>query len=166
LAAGIADLEELCNLEPADLAAIPGIGRQRAQTWIDAAGRLIKELDPTPTPVPPCRQRSITAPADWPADIDPGRLQRAAALKVTGGPSTYWVSGGAEEHCVQGPICDCADFAHHPSGWWCKHRLAVRLAHHDRSLQALAARLTDVRPPHSLAGHLADLALGRRWQYA
>lgn len=165
LEAGITDLEELGNREPADLAAMPGIGPKRAQAWIAAAERLIKELDPDPAPVPPARPRAIATPPDWPGDIDPGRLQRAAALHVAGGPGAYWVSGGAEEHCVQGNVCDCADFAQHPAGWWCKHRLAVRLANHDRSLQALAARLTDLRPPPSLAGYLADLALGRRWRH-
>jgi hypothetical protein len=165
LEAGITDLEDLCNQEPSDLAVIPGIGPKRAQTWIEAAERLIKAFEPDTPPVPPCRSRSITPPTDWPSDIDPGRLQRASMLKVDGSPRTYWVSGGAEEHCVQGELCDCADFAQHGSGWWCKHRLAVRLANKDRKLKALADRLANLRPPLSLAGHLADLALGRRWQH-
>lgn len=165
LEAGITDLEDLCNQEPSDLAVIPGIGLKRAKTWIEAAECLIKEFEPDMTPAPPCRSRSIATPTDWPSDIDPGRLQRASTLKVDGGPWTYWVSGGAEEHCVQWDACDCADFAQHEAGWWCKHRLAVRLANKDRKLKALIDRLTDLRPPPSLAGHLADLALGRRWQH-
>jgi helicase len=165
LDAGISDLEDLCNQEPSDLAAIPGIGSKRAQKWIEAAERLIKEFDPDQNPIPPSRPRSIPAPSGWPSDIDPGRLQRAATLKVDSDQRTYWVSGGAEEHFVQGEICDCADFAQHETGWWCKHRLAVRLANNDRQLETLASRLADLRPPPTLAGHLADLALGRRWQH-
>jgi Helix-hairpin-helix domain len=166
LEARITNLEDLCNQEPSDLTAIPGMGPKRATTWIEAAARLIKDFEPDPIPIAPCRARSITAPSDWPSDIDPGRLQRASTLKVDGGPHTYWVTGGAEEHCVAGDACDCADFAQHEPGWWCKHRLAVRLANNERKLKALVARLTDLRPPPSLAGHLADLALGRRWHHA
>jgi helicase len=165
LDAGISDLEDLSSQEPSDLAVIPGIGPKRARAWIEAAERLIKEFEPDTTPILPCRSRSIAAPTDWPRDIEPGRLQRASTLKVDGGPRTYWVSGGAEEHSVQGDACDCADFAQHEAGWWCKHRLAVRLTNKDRTLKALADRLTDLRPPPSLAGHLADLTLGRRWQH-
>jgi hypothetical protein len=166
LEAGITDLEDLCNQEPSELAAIPGIGLKRASTWIEVAERLIKEFDSGPISMPPHRSRSLATPTDWPCDIDPGRLQRAATLTVNGGPKTYWVSGGAEEHIVQGDACDCADFERHYSGWWCKHRLAVRLANKDRKLKTLAARLTDIHAPPSLAGHLADLALGRRWHHA
>lgn len=166
LAAGIQNLEDLYNQEPGNLAAIPGIGRQRAQAWIAAAEGLIKDLDPDRVTLPAQRNRTIAAPADWPHGIDPGRLLRATTLRVTGSGPVHWVSGGAEEHRVQAQVCDCADFAQHGPGWWCKHRLAVRLAGCDRDLQALAARLAELRPPPTLAGHLAELALGRRWQHA
>ena len=165
LESGITDLEDLCNQEAPNLAAIPGIGPKRAHAWIEAAADLVKDFDPYQTPIPPYRSRSIAAPSDWPNDIDPGRLQRATTLKVNSSQHVYWVSGGAEEHCVQEDVCDCADFTQHETGWWCKHRLAVRLANKDRKLMALAARLSDLRPPPTLAGHLADLALGRRWQH-
>lgn len=164
--AGIKDLEDLCNLDSSDLVVIPGIGPKRAQTWIDAAEILIKDFEPVTSPMPDCRSRSIAAPSGWPIEIDPGRLKRASLLKVEGGPKIYWVSGGAEEHCVQDDVCDCADFAPHVSGWWCKHRLAVRLANNDHKLKALTARLINLLPPPTLAGYLADLTLGRRWQHA
>ena len=166
LEAGINDLEHLCGLNPSDLSSIRGIGPKRAHTWIDSAEVLIKELDIEDPPSPPVCPRSVATPSDWPPEIDPGRLQRATALRVTGDDNTHWVSGGAEEHCVEGEACDCADFRQHGSGWWCKHRLAVCLKSRDRKLVTLATRLSDLHPPPTLAGNLADLALGRRWHDA
>lgn len=110
LEAGITDLEDLCNMELSQLTAIPGIGAKRAQSWIESAEVIIKNFEPDTSPVPTCRSRSTPIPAGWPKDIDPGRLQRATLLTVAGGPDSYWVSGGAEEHSVQGDFCDCADF--------------------------------------------------------
>lgn len=165
LDAGITDLEELCNQGPTDLAALPGIGPKRAQAWISAALDLVQDLEPAPLQSAPHRPRALVAPSDWPHDIDTGRLRRAVSLTVVGAPPTYWVSGGADEHRVNGVGCDCADYAHHGPGWWCKHRLAVRLTNRDPQLQNLLARLSDLRPPPTLAGHLADLALGRRWHH-
>lgn len=163
--AGIQDLEDLCIQDPTDLARLPGIGIRRAQAWIAAADSLIKEIEPAPIQLPANRARSIEAPSGWPKDIDPGRLQRACSLRVEGGPIDYWVSGGAEEHSVQSDACDCADYLQHGPGWWCKHRLAVLIARKDHRITTLAARVTDLMPPPTLAGHLADLALGRRWQH-
>lgn len=62
LDAGITDLEELCNQEPSDLAAIPRIGAKRARAWIEAAGELVKELEPEPLSRPPGRPRATLAP--------------------------------------------------------------------------------------------------------
>jgi helicase len=164
LDAGIGDLEELCVQDAMDLAKIPGIGHRRAEAWIEAAEGLVKQLEPSPIRLPAKRSRTIAVPLDWPQDIDPGRLQRACSLVVDGGPIHYWVSGGAEEHIVQSDSCDCADFTQRGPNWWCKHRLAVQLARSDKRVCALAASVGDLRPPPTLAGHLADLALGRRWQ--
>lgn len=161
---GINDLEDLANESPEDLAAIQGIGPKRAGAWIEAAGELVKEVEPDFRPLPACQPRTLAATADWPTDIDPGRLQRATTLKVDRGPLAWAVSGGAEEHAVHGNACDCADFTQHEPGWWCKHRLAVRLHEKAPELLALAGRLTDLQRPAGLAGHLADLALGRRWK--
>lgn len=163
---GIRDLEDLCNEELSELAAIPGIGPKRASTWIKAAEFLIKEMVPDNTESKPSQQRSMTIPNDWPHDIEPGRLQRSTALKVESKQNTYWVSGGAEEHCITGDVCDCGDFVKHGPDWWCKHRLAVRLANKDRDLQALVSRLDLLTRPATLAGHLAELALGKRWKNA
>ena len=165
LESGITNLEDLCNQEPSDLIDIPGIGAKRAQAWIDAAENLVKDFDPEQTPCPPFRSRSVSTPPDWPRNIDPGRLQRATSLKVQGKNSTYWVSGGAEEHSVKGGICDCADFIQNQPDWWCKHRLAIQLTNDDRKLKAMTTLLSDLSPPATLAGHLADLTLGRRWQH-
>lgn len=163
--AGISDLEDLCNESPESLAGIRGIGLKRANAWIEVAERLIKEIEPDRRLIPACKPRSLAAPSSWPTNIDPGRLQRASALKVEGGPRSWWVSGGAEEHCVQGDVCDCADFSQHAPDWWCKHRLAVRLANKEPALTALAKQLTLLKRPQGLAGHLANLALGKRWQH-
>jgi len=163
--AGITDLEDLCNEELSNLESIHGISQKRAHAWVEEAKDLIKDFYPHQIPLPPRRPRRIATPTDWPLDIDPARLQRAISLKVTGDSKSYWVSGGAEEHIVMESDCDCADFAQHGAGWWCKHRLAVRLAKNDRKLKSLATRLSDLRPPPTLAGHLADMALGRRWNH-
>lgn len=165
LDAGVQDLEDLCNAEPSDLTKIPGIGPRRAQKWIEAAEGLIKEIEPCALRKPPARPRRLGRPDDWPMEVDPGRLQRATLLEVAGRPPEYWVSGGAELHKVQKESCDCADFGQHGNGWWCKHRLAVRLAQGDRMLRSLVARIKTLHRPQSIAGHLADLALGRRWQH-
>ena len=165
LDAGIGDLEELCIQDASNLARIPGIGPRRADAWIQAAESLIKRLEPSPFSLPAKRPRALAVPLDWPQEVDPGRLQRACSLRVDGSPAHYWVSGGAEEHIVQEDACDCADFANHGPTWWCKHRLAVQLAQGNKKVSALAARVGDLRPPSTLAGHLADLVLGRRWQH-
>lgn len=161
--AGITDLEDLCLQEPTDLGSIPGIGAKRAGSWIAAAEELIKGDEPIVVPHPPAQRRAMSTPADWPREIDPGRLRRAITLRVDPATDGHWVSGGAEEHRVQQDGCDCADFVQRGAGWWCKHRLAVRLARNDPMLTSLANRLSDLRPPPTVAGHLADLALGRRW---
>lgn len=165
LDAGIGDLEDLCVQDASEVARIPGIGPRRAKAWIEAAEGLVKQLEPSPIRLPAKRSRSIAVPVDWPQEIEPGRLQRACSLRVDGGPTHYWVTGGAEEHIVQADSCDCADFAKHGPIWWCKHRLAVQLNRGDKKISALAARVSDLRPPPTLAGHLADLVLGRRWQH-
>jgi helicase len=165
LDADIPDLEELCIQDASDIAKIPGIGPRRAEAWIEAAEGLVKQLEPGPIRQPVKRTRTTATPPDWPEDIDPGRLQRATSLRVEGGPAHYWVSGGAEEHLVSEDSCDCADFASHGPTWWCKHRLAVQLAKGNKNVSVLAARVGDLRPPPTLAGHLADLVLGRRWQH-
>ena len=164
--AGIADLEKLCGAEALELASIPGIGVKRAGAWLEAAEDLARDFLPDPPVSPLPRVRTIATPPNWPRDIDPGRLQRATALCVTRGPRyTYWVSGGAEVHFVAEDSCDCADFKQQGAGWWCKHRLAVRLANTDRMLKQLVTRLSDLRRPPTLAGYLADLTLGRRWHH-
>lgn len=165
LEVGVSDLDELCLLDPSDLARIPGIGLKRATDWIKAADYLIKEIDPFPESTVACRPRTVVAPSNWPGDIDPGRLQRALTLKVEGTGAAYWVSGGAEDHRVQSDRCDCADFKNHQESWWCKHRLAVRLSKRDPVLMTLTQRLSALLRPDSLARHLADMALGRRWQH-
>ncbi len=164
--AGITDLEELCVQEPQDLALIPGIGLKRAHAWIAAAEELIKDQD-----LDHCRQfsqheRTVAKPSDWPADIDPGRLHRALGLTVSLNRSTYCVSGGAEEHLVEDDQCDCADYGKNGAGWWCKHRLAVRLSTKDKLISSLAHKLNEIPRPAGLAGNLAELTLGRRWQHA
>lgn len=166
LEAGVSNLEELCQREPTDVATIPGIGPKRAIAWIGAATELIKEMEPDLMPQPAGRPRAIVVPSDWPPEIDPGRLQRAMSLKVQGGTPHHWVSGGSEEHIVVANGCDCLDFKQHHSTWWCKHRLAVELASGDQQLIQLARRLATLRPPPTLAGHLAELALGRTWNDA
>lgn len=165
LAAGIAELETLCLCEREDLVAIPGIGLKRANAWIEAAGELVKDSEPVFQPASGKRVQTITPP-DWPSDIDPGRLRRAIGLAVHREQPGHRVTGGAEEHQVHNDVCDCADYAQRGRGWWCKHRLAVRLASGDPVIKSLAGRLSDLRPPATLAGHLADLTLGRRWQHA
>lgn len=162
---GITDLEDLCNRERSELAAIPGIGQKRARDWIAAAEGLIKYIEPGSTATRTVRARTIAPPSSWPTDIDPGRLHRATSLQAFGNHPRYRVSGGAEDHLVEGDRCDCADFEQHGPNWWCKHRLAIRLAHQDPLLKTLVQRLSDLRPPPTLAGHLADLALGRRWRH-
>lgn len=164
LEAGITDLEDLCSREPLELMAVPGVGTKRAQSWIEVAEVLIKEIDPCCYPQRSSRPRKLATPSDWPSDIEPGRLQRATLLNVKGDRQGYWVTGGAEDHRVVNDECDCADFLKQGKGWWCKHRLAVRLLASDRLIKTLAARVTELSPPPSLAGYLADLALGRRWQ--
>lgn len=163
--AQIYDLEDLCNQDPVELAKIPGIGLRRAQAWIEAAEHLIKTIEPHLwCPAPP-RLRSTALPNNWPLEIEPGRLRRACSLHVQKSKDCYWVSGGAEEHLVQGDACDCADFAQHGSGWWCKHRLAVQIYKKDRKISALVSRMSELEVPPTLAGHLADLALGQRWHH-
>lgn len=162
--AGIQDLEDLCNAEPSDLAVIPGIGPKRSNSWIQAAEQLMSEMEPDPIPKLPKRSRGIDRPSDWPVEIDPGRLQRATLLEVSASLEGYLVSGGAEVHKVLGNTCDCADYAQHDPGWWCKHRLAVRIRQGDKQLEALVARLGELERPSSVAGHLAELTLGRSWK--
>lgn len=160
--AGIVDLEELCIQDEATLSAIPGIGKKRAATWILAAEELMGDIEPTPSTKPIARSGKAI-PTDWPNDIEPGRLRRASALIVRREGSHHRVSGGAEEHLVAHDQCDCMDFLNHGFGWWCKHRLAVHLSEGDSRLVALSKRLADVHQPNTIAGHLADMALGRRW---
>lgn len=75
---------------------------------------------------------------------------------------SYLVSGGANSHITHTDHCDCADHQARDGGWWCKHRLAVRLSEGDSVLQDLAGQLAGLEQPDSLAGNLAGLALGRR----
>lgn len=160
--AGVTDLEALCIQEEATLSKIPGIGKKRAATWVTAADQLMRDVETTPRTMANRRLRTAM-PTDWPNDIEPGRLRRALSLTVKREGKRHWVSGGAEEHQVQSGRCDCADYLNHGSDWWCKHRLAVRLSQGDQVLTALSQRLADVRQPNTVAGHLADLSLGRRW---
>ena len=163
--AGITDIEDLCSREPAELMVIPGVGTKRAQDWLEAAEVLIKEIEPYYPTQRSCPPRKLMPPSDWPGDIEPGRLQRATSLNVKVERQVYWVTGGAEDHRVVNDECDCADFQKQGKDWWCKHRLAVRLFTGDREIKKLAARVTELSPPPSLAGYLADLALGRRWHH-
>jgi replicative superfamily II helicase len=162
--AGIEDLEDLCLEEPTTLAEIPGIGTKRATGWILAANELVKDTSPFDEASSPKKKpRSLPCPPGWPPDIEPGRLRRAMQLRVIRTNDGFCVSGGADEHLVVDDSCDCADYMQNGSGWWCKHRLATRLFLKDSPLSELAARVSELKPPASLAGHLADLALGRRW---
>ena len=163
LEAGILDLEDLCQQEPSDLLGIPGIGPKRAAAWIGQAELLIKEVSLDWDFFPPVARRQPALPTDWPPEIEPGRLQRAGLLDICPLRHGFQVSGGAEDHVVTAEQCDCQDFQKHGPGWWCKHRLAVRLSQGDRHLKRLSNRLTEISRPETLAGHLADLCLGRRW---
>ena len=166
LEAGITDLEDLCQHEAADLIQIPGIGTKRAEAWISEAEQLVKQVSLDWGFFPPVARRQPALPTDWPSDIDPGRLQRAGLLDAQSSGKGFQVSGGAEDHMVTAEQCDCLDFQKHGAGWWCKHRLAVRLSQGDLRLKRLSKRLTEIRRPPTLAGHLADLCLGRRWTNA
>ena len=166
LEAGIADLEDLCQQESSDLLGIPGIGPKRAAAWISQAELFIKEASWDWDFSPAVARRQPTLPTDWPPEIEPGRLHRAGLLDVSPLGYGFQVSGGAEDHMVTADQCDCLDFQKHGAGWWCKHRLAVRLRQGDLRLKSLSKRLTEIRRPSTLAGHLADLCLGRRWTHA
>jgi helicase len=162
--AGITDLEELCIQEPTNLSRVPGIGLKRAHAWIKAAEDLMKVIEFNPSPSPPVITKTHVVPSDWPAEIDPGRLQRSVALEVTAFQDGYRVTGGAEEHLVSADSCDCADYMKNGNEWWCKHRLAVRLRNRDKLLTRLASRLSDIPRPTGLRGNLASVALGRNWK--
>lgn len=165
LGAGITDLEDLCSEQPKQLLTIPGIGVKRAKEWIESANDLVKDCNAYQPKVNLAKPRGIATPVDWPTDIEPGRLSRAMSLEVRATGRFHWVSGGAEDHKVVDDHCDCADFVQHAPGWWCKHRLAVGLAEKNRRLKSLTENLSALKPPPTLAGHLADLALGKRWQH-
>jgi helicase len=163
--AGITDLEDLALEEPEELAKIRGIGKKRATEWNQVAQELVKDWDPLCENVPAPRNRQVVRPSDWPVDIDPGRLRRAIDLTVVDTGGQYLVTGGADIHHVDRTTCDCADFREHDTSWWCKHRLAVRIAKKDPQITQLAARLGELDRPNTVAGHLAELTLGRTWRH-
>ena len=86
------------------------------------------------------------------------------ALNVKREGTHHWVSGGDEEHQVKNDRCDCADFFNHGPGWWCKHRLAVRLAQGDRRpvaghpavMENLRGILRDREPAYAAAHFQID----------
>ncbi len=159
-AAGIGDLEQLAQCEASTLAEIPGVGPQRAATWPAAAAARLPELDGWHPPAVPQVDR-LRTPLDWPAGVDAGRLMRATALTVTRAGHDWIVAGGADEHRIASGACDCADAANRP-GLPCKHLLAIRLTQGDPVLTGLLERARERAQVPSIAGHLADLIMGRR----
>jgi helicase len=156
--AGIEDIEDLALAEPAELAEVRGLSKERAKRWIAEAEVVIETRSAY-------RYREsgpyldITPPG-WPPDVDPYRLRRALDLTVAGADGeTHLVTGGLEPHIVRfvdGDLtCDCVDASR---GNLCKHRLAVRMQRGDRQLHKLARQIG--RAPASGKIDLFDLWFG------
>ena len=117
--AGVAELEMLATLTPADLEA-RGFSARRASTLIQEAELKVGQLssDPTRETAPRYRLRPLQA-------VDPVRLERARQLTVVPRGEGFLVKGGSQVREV-GPDghCSCPD---HETRRLCKHVLAVMI---------------------------------------
>jgi predicted flap endonuclease-1-like 5' DNA nuclease len=143
VALDVRDVEDLADVNAAELAPrLRGVSVVRLARWIEAAASALQQVSAFHF-----LERDVnTACAtlrEWPADVDPYRLRRAADLTVTSLKTGIWqVAGGLEPHQVAAEDsclrCDCADAAR---GQRCKHILAVRLASGDEQLRVLLPQL-------------------------
>jgi helicase len=138
---GVADIEQLAQLRPADLATVRGLTPKRLKEWIAEARRVIVTHSAFVyrETAPPLSNIKV----GWSADVDPYRLRRALDLVVGGDDGgTLLVTGGLEPHLVRtvdGHVaCDCVDASRN---YQCKHMLAVRLHRGDHELETLAREL-------------------------
>jgi helicase len=140
---GITDLETLADSDPKTLAAIQGISRKRATSWVKQAEQLAERYPVHRYKFFPTHHEVGTR--TWPADIDPYRLKRALELRIDGHEGlVFRISGGNDPHEVrahgQAYQCDCPDFA---KGHTCKHILRVRLVREKQTLDTWVKRLHD-----------------------
>lgn len=138
---GVADIEQLAQLRPAELTNVKGITARRLTKWIaEARSIALTHSAFTYRETAPLVSNVQTG---WPTDVDPYRLRRALDLTVAGlDGGTLLVTGGLEPHLVRtvnGHVnCDCVDASR---GYQCKHVLAVRMRRGDHNLRALAREL-------------------------
>lgn len=125
--AGLPHIEDLAQADVSDIVTLGGVSESRAQTWIEAASRLL-DSDDIWTPADIAGQVNATHVVE-PLGFDVYRLRRSWSLQVAPlhGDGTFAITGGTEPHVVQsastGWSCDCAD---HAKGQTCKHVIAVR----------------------------------------
>lgn len=137
--AGIEDVEDFALAELNDLLQAPGVGKKRAESWINAAEEMVDGH------MSAFRYREESSPhslkrPDWPQEVDPYRLRRALELKIAGQDGNLFrVVGGLDPHVVSFSrgefVCDCPDYA---KGHTCKHILRVRLYRGEGRLRQLA----------------------------
>ena len=134
----IEDLEDLALSSIEELAQIPGISTNRAETWIEQSSEIVDCNYSASRYQEEVTNNQVSTIA-CPIGVEPYRLRRAVELKVlVKQRNTYRVTGGLDPHTVnfnkEQIYCDCADFA---KGHTCKHILAVRLYRGDKQLQQI-----------------------------